>query len=60
MNMLFLIPKEGVRVVEPISHTPLPAEGALVEESTYWLRRLRDGDVTAEVPAAKPAKTTSK
>lgn len=34
----------------------LPAEGALVEKNTFWLRRLRDGSVVEAKPV-KPAKT---
>lgn len=34
----------------------LPPEGANVTLSTYWARRLRDGDVVeAKPPVAKPA-----
>lgn len=37
--------------------TPLPAGGKAVEESTYWRRRLLDGDVviTDQVAAPEPA-----
>ena len=36
------IPEENGRVMGP--------EGALVSEESYWLRRLRDGDVSTEPP----------
>ncbi len=47
--------REGLIVLEPSSKQPLPAEGKEVSRTTYWLRRLRAGDVV-EVPAknAKP------
>lgn len=35
----------------------LPAEGALVEKNTFWLRRLRDGSVVEAKPAAKTKST---
>lgn len=30
---------------DPHTKRPLPAEGAQVPDSSFWLRRLRDGDV---------------
>lgn len=42
------IPEENGRVMGP--------EGSLVPEESYWLRRLRDGDVTSEPP--RPPKAT--
>ena len=33
-------------------YAPLPPEGAPVPPSTYWLRRLRDGDVVEADPTA--------
>jgi len=42
------------RVIDPATGKPLPAEGAAVRPSSYWYRRLRDGDV-AEGQAKKPA-----
>lgn len=39
-------------VRDPVTRRPLPPEGAEVPETTYWHRRLRDGDVLA---AAAPA-----
>lgn len=44
-----------LRVVDPATGRPLSDGGAAVEESTYWLRRLRDGDVeevSVEAPEA--------
>lgn len=38
-------PKEGVKVVMPGLNRDLPQEGAEVESSTYWHRRLAEGDV---------------
>ncbi len=47
--------------VKPVEHTvldphtlaPVPAEGAEVPPTAYWLRRLRDGDLV-ETEAPKP------
>ena len=48
-------PGPGLVVRDPVTGTPLPPEGAAVPRTSYWLRRLRDGDAT-EVPApAVPA-----
>lgn len=50
---LFIKPKAGLTVRDPETRVPLPLEGTEVAASTYWLRRLRDGDVVE-------AKSTSK
>lgn len=42
---LQLRPRAGVVVLDPDTRRPLPLEGADVPSSTYWLRRLADGDV---------------
>lgn len=54
---MFVKPAEGRKVRNPISKQHLPAAGAEVPESTFWIRRLRDGDVVrAEPPkAVEPA-----
>lgn len=56
---MFVKPADGVMVRDPAHYRPLPVEGAEVSESTYWMRRLRDGDVVqaeaAPEPAADPA-----
>jgi hypothetical protein len=41
---IFVTPRKGLHVLTP-SGTALPPEGALVEKSGYWVRRLRDGDI---------------
>lgn len=42
----FLIPKAGVRVVDPNNGQPLPERGAEVRGNReYWIRRVNDGDV---------------
>jgi hypothetical protein len=57
---MFVIPAAGMKVPDPAhpKRSPayfLPAEGREVEDSLYWTRRVRDGDVTvgaAPAPAA--------
>lgn len=52
-------PAPGLRVVDPVTRQPLPAKGDEVERSVYWLRRLREGDVTeiktTPAPSVSPA-----
>lgn len=50
-----LTPKRGLVVRDPLTGLQLPAEGAEVSMTPYWLRRMADGDVH-EKAAAKPAK----
>lgn len=47
----------GLVVRDPHSKIPLPAAGASVpDDSSYWQRRLRSGDVVvAEPPAEAPS-----
>lgn len=46
--------REGLKVLVPGTKQALPPEGAEVPRTTYWMRRLRSGDVV-EV-TAKSAK----
>lgn len=47
---MFVIPVAPL-VRDPISKKPLPPEGREVPESSYWLRRLRCGDVRLSIAA---------
>lgn len=38
-------PKEGLKVVHPDTKRAISAEGEEVEQTSYWLRRLAEGDV---------------
>ena len=51
---MFVVPKEDLLVRDPASLELLPAEGREVPRNQFWLRRLRDGDVTEKT--AKPAR----
>ena len=39
-------PKPGVLVKDPVTGKPLSEAGEKKPATTYWLRRLKDGDVT--------------
>lgn len=49
--MRYIIPRPGMRVLCP-DGTPLAETGAAVQWSSWWARRLRDGDITLEEPPA--------
>lgn len=55
---MFVIPKKGQKIPDPSLSDYLPEAGREVEENPYWLRRLRDGDVTKNSP--KPQTKTVK
>ena len=38
-------PKQGLLVRDPDTKQPLPPEGAEVQDTQHWRRRLADGDV---------------
>ncbi|MBP0492151.1 DUF2635 domain-containing protein [Roseomonas indoligenes] len=43
---MFVVPKAGLKVPDPVQGGFLPPEGRLVEGNQYWIRRALDGDVT--------------
>ncbi len=56
MTTLHIKPRAGVTVRDPRSGRALARTGEHKPRITYWLRRLRDGDVIelGAKPAAKP------
>lgn len=48
-------PKLGLVVRDPHSKQPLPESGREVQPTSYWLRRLADGDVVEVAPPVAPA-----
>lgn len=50
MNRLNVKPVSGRLVRHPETGEPLPAGGLVVPRSPYWLRRVKDGDVTLATP----------
>ena len=49
---IYLRPVSGRKVRIPNTNQHLPTEGAYVEDSPYWRRRVQTGDAVAAVPAA--------
>jgi hypothetical protein len=47
MSKIFVTPKPGLRVRREDGHI-LAAGGETVERDSFWLRRIKDGDVTAK------------
>lgn len=43
-----------LRVIDPMTERPLPNAGHRVVPSSYWVKRLRDGDVEPVQPASSP------
>lgn len=58
MSRMTVYPAAGRVVPDPEAGGTLAAEGRDVPRDTYWLRRLRDGDVTPNAP--KKAKADPK
>lgn len=56
---MFVKPAPGLKVRDPQTHGFLPAEGASVPDTLYWVRRLKDKSVIetteAEIAAAAAA-----
>lgn len=50
-------PAPGLVVRDPVTRQALPPEGGEVPDTTYWRRRLADGDVQPST-AATPRTTT--
>jgi hypothetical protein len=57
MSRMTVYPAAGRVVPDPEAGGDLPAEGREVPRDAYWLRRLRDRDVTLDAP--KQAKATT-
>ncbi|WPU24999.1 DUF2635 domain-containing protein [Cedecea neteri] len=54
---MFVKPKDGVSVRNPVKGSPLPQSGAEVPDNTFWRRRLSDGDVSIVKQAAAGTST---
>ncbi|MEF2145124.1 MAG: DUF2635 domain-containing protein [Desulfovibrionaceae bacterium] len=50
---IFVKPVDGRRVLDPDTKQPLPPEGASVEQSSHWLRRIRAGEVALSRPGKR-------
>lgn len=49
-----LVPRTGMIVIDPATRKALPADGIDVEMDSYWIRRMKDGDVS-QAEEQKPA-----
>jgi len=58
MAKIFIKPKEGCIVRDPISKVPLKAIGQKVTETTFWRRRIKAGDVILADKVTPPAAKT--
>lgn len=56
MTTIDIHPAPGKKVPDPVLGDFLPEEGRTVTQTTYWIRRLRDGDVLPGLAA--PVKKT--
>jgi len=55
---IFIKPARRELIVrDPATAEALPAEGACRPRSSYWMRRLRDGDVVEAKPAKRARKS---
>ena len=57
MSRIFVKPVEGKRCKDPSTFELLPKAGKSVLKTSYWLRRIKDGDcidASKEVAQAKP------
>lgn len=57
-DQLFIKPADGCKVRDPGTGALLDAAGEAKPKTTFWLRRLRDGDVEVCEPA--PVKAPKK
>jgi hypothetical protein len=56
--MIFVKPREGYIVRDPINMQPVPKEGRFVSETQYWRQRIIEGDLTEETPPVEPPPLT--
>lgn len=61
MDKLYLKPRDGLSVRNPRTMVPVPEYGAEVPNTSYWRRRLKDGDmVVTTASAIKKGATAAK
>ena len=46
MSLIFVKPIPGQFLRDPITKVKIKTEGQLVEKNSFWLRRIKFGDVT--------------
>lgn len=53
---MFVRPADGLNIRDPETGNYLPKTGQIVPRSSFWLRRLKDGDVVeSTAPSASAA-----
>lgn len=57
---VFVVPAEGLIVLDPETRQPIPASGASVPKTSYWVRRLADGDVLERTEDLGPPTTNQR
>lgn len=57
---MFIKPKEGLQIRDPEMKDFLPVDGREVSKTSYWVRRLRDGDVIESKPEKPKQEKESK
>jgi len=58
MDIYFLKPCHGYRVINDRTGKPLPKEGKNVQQSQYWNRLLKCGDVVVATPVKLKEKSS--
>ncbi|MEM9074437.1 MAG: DUF2635 domain-containing protein, partial [Myxococcota bacterium] len=53
MTKAKLTPKRGLVVPDPVTNKPLAPEGEIKVLNAYWRRRIKDGDVLADIADVK-------
>lgn len=49
MTNIYVKPRDGYTIMDPVLRDYLPPAGRLVGDSEYWQRRIRDEDVSLEL-----------
>ncbi len=52
--------KTGLIIRDPESHEPIPEKGREVPDTTFWRRRIKDGDVVSAGPEKRVASVPEK
>jgi hypothetical protein len=42
---IYVKPKAGLKIMNPVTKRAISAEGEMVVSSSYWSRRISDGDI---------------
>lgn len=50
---MYIYPKPGATIIDPVRGDVIPPEGREVDDGAYWTRRVRDGDVVQVAPPAQ-------